>query len=479
MDSLGRTTCLTGTDTAGTTNFTKAAAAASVADVNGTPASVNTAIAAIANGTLTGLVPGVGLIKAVDTANTALAAYGKTAATTNAAADTNKDGVLTTGEATLALSAASDARFVVASGGQTDSTAILNAKVTDTAKVAADAKTVATTATSAVAVSSYESALAAYKALVGTADAQAAAAVALGASQGGVDAALTAGTTTTLAKIITAGTVGGVAPTYTNASDVYTALLTGGLAPTERVKVIAELNKVPTFGAELVAAANKANAITAQDGVVSGLKGAAGSPVDLYATALNNANTAVDNLTKAQTADTKLAAIKVVTDKYVALQKAVDDAKGEVVKFDTANDAKVDIVNLSAAAATVQASAKSDVFYFADKQVSATAGGVAVANDFTIGGTTNFGVGDSIVLGSGYTFNSGALSTGNANTLEFFLVKSATGTQVVIETEAFANSNTVVDANGTVTASPNASVINLVGVTADHLSVANGVVSFV
>ena len=101
------------------------------------------------------------------------------------------------------------------------------------------------------------------------------------------------------------------------------------------------------------------------------------------------------------------------------------------------------------------------------------------ANDVTLGGTTNFAAGDSIVLGSGYTFNSGALSTGNANTLEFFLVKGTTGTQVVIETEAFGNSNTVVSTEGNVTASPSAVVINLVGVTADHLSVANGVVSYV
>jgi len=117
-------------------------------------------------------------------------------------------------------------------------------------------------------------------------------------------------------------------------------------------------------------------------------------------------------------------------------------------------------------------SAKSDVFYFGSK--------LDATKDLSIGtSTSTFGAGDSIVLGSGYTFNAGALSTGNANALEVFLIKGATGTQVVIETEAYGNSNTTVGTDGTVLASPSATVINLVGVTADHLSVANGVVSYV
>ena len=62
-----------------------------------------------------------------------------------------------------------------------------------------------------------------------------------------------------------------------------------------------------------------------------------------------------------------------------------------------------------------------------------------------------------------------------------FFVKGSTGTQVVIETEAFGSAvgNTVNATTGDITASTNATVINLVGVTADHLSYANGVVSYV
>ena len=115
------------------------------------------------------------------------------------------------------------------------------------------------------------------------------------------------------------------------------------------------------------------------------------------------------------------------------------------------------------------------MFYFGSKAVA--------ANDFAIGGTTTFGTGDSIVLGSGYTFNSGALSTGNNNALEFFLVKSDAGVQIVVESTVAGSTNATVSATAGVTTTAGAtdttSVITLTGVTLDHLSVANGVVSYV
>ena len=378
--------------------------------------------------------------------------------------DTNKDGSVTHVEATAQLALANQARTDVS----VITTNVLAANVADYVKATAAAKlAVGTDAASLKLVSDYDSASSAYKALVGTADAQAAAALALGASKGGVDVALA--TSATLTAINTAATpASGPAATFATANDIYKALLTSGLAPTERTKVIAELNKITTFGSQLVAAADKANTVAAAKDT---LKTATAKVVD-YDKAVTKQTTDTETLVKAQAADVKADAIKVVDDQFKALEKSVIDAKTAIFNFDATNDAKVDIVSLTAGAATtVQASAKSDVFYFADKMVG--------ANDVTLGGTTNFAAGDSIVLGSGYTFNSGALSTGNANTLEFFLVKGTTGTQVVIETEAFGNSNTVVSTEGNVTASPSAVVINLVGVTADHLSVANGVVSYV
>ena len=450
-------------DTAGTA-FNKVAATTVIANVDGTPASVTAAIGTISNGTLPGLVPGVGLIKGLDTANVAITSFEKATAVSTPTLDTNKDGSVTHVEATAQLALANQARTDVSP----ITTNVLAANVADDVKATAAAKlAVGTDAASLKLVSDYDSASSAYKALVGTADAQAAAALALGASKGGVDVALK--TPATLTAINDAATpASGSAANFATADDIYNALLTSGLAPTERTKVIAELNKITTFGSQLVAAADKANTVAAAKDTLD----TAAAKVSGYDAAVTKQTTDTETLVKAQAADVKADAIKVVDDQFKALEKSVADAKTAIFNFDATNDAKVDIVSLTAGAATtVQASAKSDVFYFADKMVG--------ANDVTLGGTTNFAAGDSIVLGSGYTFNSGALSTGNANTLEFFLVKGTTGTQVVIETEAFGNSNTVVSTEGNVTASPSAVVINLVGVTADHLSVANGVVSYV
>ena len=196
------------------------------------------------------------------------------------------------------------------------------------------------------------------------------------------------------------------------------------------------------------------------------------------------AKTAADALVvKAQAADADVASAKALNDSYVAVTAAATAAGKAVTDF-TADGVSVHTLEITAMTGVVTdtvtsatgvaftGSAAKDVFYFADNSK------VVGASDAAI---NSFGAGDSIVLGSGYTFNSGALTTGNNNALEFFLVKGATGTQVVIETAnagSSAEAGTVVDASG-VTLSPNAAVINLVGVTADHLSVANGVISYV
>ena len=460
-----------------------------IVGVNGTAASVNTALANISNGTLTGLVPGAALIKAVASANDAVTAYGKTVASTNPTFDTGtKDGVVTSTEASAALLAANETRALTANGG-TKSTVLLTAEQTDAVAATATAKAAllaVASPTQKTAITAYDNAVIAQAALVKTAAQEAAAAVTLATNQKGVDVAVTAaGATVTYA--ILDGKVADAHTTINSAATLYTALTSTTLSAEDRIALTTELAKVPTYGAALTTSANQDLAIAKANDLVTTTKGVV-SAIDSdgpavvgppatgtkqegldYTNKVDAQKIAVDLVVKAVAADVAVTAAKTVTDQYVVLNKAVTDANTAIDTFNTANTTKIAITALTA---SVDATAKQDVFYFANK--------VSTDTDISIGGSSvAFGAGDSIVLGSGYTFNSGALSTGNANTLEFFLVKGATGTQVVVETEAYGNSNTVTGVDGTVTASPNAAVINLVGVTADHLSVANGVVSYV
>lgn len=491
------------TDTVGA-NYNGTAGAAVIANVDGTPASVATAVNAITTGTLTGLVPGVSLINAVAAANADKAAYGVATATTNPTfdgiADQNasganvKDGVVSSAEATDALALANTNRGT-ASGSDTKT---VTDNAASTATAAAAAKSLAIANGKSAAVSAYDSAVAAQKALIGTSTAAAAltaAQTAESAAYASADVALKAsGATVTYATILAAYNTGlganGVAkvtadidtaaelaaiinttPTTGTAAGGYTAEqnLTALLAAKAAVKT--ELAKLATYGQPAIDSSAKVTALTDAATTVS-TTGGAGAGVQDYASKAAAAATAADTLAKVTVADAAVAAAKVVTDKYTALDNSIDVAKAALATFAANNSDKVTLTDISGVNTTTQATAKADVFYFGNTKAVA-------ANDFAIGGTTNFGAGDSIVLGTGYTYNSGALSTGNANTLEFFLVKGATGTQVVIETEAYGNSSTTVGTDGTVLASPNATVINLVGVTADHLSVNNGVISYV
>jgi hypothetical protein len=450
--------------------------------VNGTAASVTTALASISSGTLTGLVPGVALINTLATANTAIDAFSKTVASSNPTFDTlladgvtaGKDGAVTSAEATAALGLANTARALPANGG-TASTVLLTAQQTDAAnKTAADKVTLlaATTAAQKVSITAYDTAVTAQAALVQTPAQKAAAAVALATNQKGVDVAVSAtGATVTYATLD--AKVVGVHTAITDAATLYTALTSITTSAADRVALTTELAKVPTYGAALTTSANQdlaiakaADTVTTTKAVVTGISAAGAT----YTADVDLQKTATDLLAAAKAADVAVTAAKAVTDQYVILNKAATDAATAIDTFNTANTTKIAVTALTAT--SVDATAKQDVFYFANK--------VNAANDISIGGSSvAFGAGDSIVLGSGYTYNAGGLAAGNANTLEFFLVKGATGTQVVVESDAFGNSNTVVGADGTITASPNAAVINLVGVTADHLSVANGVISYV
>ena len=469
------------TDTVGA-NYNGVAGASVIANVDGTPASVNAALANISAGTLPGLVPGVSLINAVTASTAAITAYEKSVATTNAAFDTKladgstgKDGVVTSAEADVAASAANTARFTDLSSKTTE---VLIKEASAAAALAAQTKEVvkATTGGSA-ALTTYESALAAQKALVGTTAATAnktalevatdKAATDAAAALAALDVALTAGTQTDYAKLTTAN--GGVAVTKADIE----ALLKSPASAT-KTAVLTELAKATDFAPKAIETVAKKAAFEKAAADVGTADDALVLTTDDYLKKLGDADKAAALVVKAQAADADIAAAKVVTDQFAALEHTSTVAKAALKTFVDANSDKVTITDIAGVKGNTEATAKADVFYFGSK--------VVAANDFEIGTTTNFGAGDSIVLGSGLTYNSGALSTGNNNALEFFLVKGATGTQVVIETAnagSSAEAGTVVDANGTVTASPNATVINLVGVTADHLSVANGVISYV
>lgn len=458
------------TDTVGT-GFSAAGAAAVIADVDGTAASVATALEAISTGTLPGQVAGLALINDVAAANAALAAYGKEAAAANPTFDTGvKDGVVSKVEAGTALQNASDDRFVTLSDKSTN---VLSAESTDFAKAAADSKAVVSAVTGgAAAVAAYDKAFAANTAAIAAVEANETAAAAAAA---GLDSSLKAdGAAVTYETLEAAAAAGD----FTNPADIVDFLV-NTTNPILRAALVTELNKVATYGSEVVKTGDLAKAaVTADAALNAPTTGAAAKllaidtdsvagnvqPTD-YITKATAAADAAKLLADAKAADVKVDAAQVVVDKYAALEKTVADTTKALNEFEAANTSKVDLQAVVAGALTGD-EAKSDVFYFASK---------VAAVESTI---TGFGSGDSLVLGSGYT-QGATLAAGDSNKLEFFFVKGIAGTQVVIESSAFGNASTTVDATGNITAHPDATVITLTGVTADHLSVANGVISYV
>ncbi|EPJ75782.1 hypothetical protein CFII64_28224 [Pseudomonas sp. CFII64] len=463
------------TDTVGT-SYNASAATSVLVGVNSTAASVNTAITAITSGSLPGLTPGVNLIAAVSTAATAIDTYAKQIAASNPTFDTVKDGSVTSAEATAAFNAATTLRADAANGGAA-TTATLQANVTNATNAATASKAIVSAlAGGTAAVTAYDSALAAQKVTLGTPAEQTAAASAKAAADVGLAAAVSAaGATVTLTTL---GTAGGT--TFADTAALYTYLTDPATNAVQRAAVVTELNKVTTYGASFNAAADKGLAVAKANALVTTTKatlegidtdaGTVGVQATDYATKAAAAVTAADTLVKAQAADVAVATAKTVVDQYTILNKASADATAAITAFNTnaANVGKVAITGLTGA---TEGTVAKDVFYFPTKIVG--------ANDFAIGTTTAFGAGDAIVLGSGYTFNSGALTTGNNSALEVFFVKGASGTQVVIETNAVGSATTVTGTDGNVTSSADTAVINLVGVTADHLSFNNGVVSYV
>lgn len=194
-----------------------------------------------------------------------------------------------------------------------------------------------------------------------------------------------------------------------------------------------------------------------------------------YSADLKASTDAAALVTAAQAADTNQAA----ADNVAAAQKAQEDkvaaAEKAISDFNTnaANVGKSAILDQTKIATAAVDTVK-DTFYFNHK--------VTGADDFNFASKA-FGTGDSIVLDSSLTYNTGALSTGNNNAQEFFLIQGKTGVQLVIEGTNAGSTNATTAADGTVTTTAGAldttAVITLTGVTLDHVAVHNGVVSYV
>lgn len=476
------------TDTAGT-NFSKTAAAAAIDKVDGTAASVSTALTAINNGALPGQIVGLGLINTQIAADKAVVDFGKSVATANDSYDTDKDGSVSYAELTTNVTGVI-AKLSTARNDIGAATATLKGNVTTTTAELETAKTAVTKVTAtANATATLDTAIASQATAAQKTQNQAD----INAAKAGIETTWKDATDGSTAQKAVWTALDGKLTSDTSISDAASLLLAlnnPALSTADRATLAAEAKaQLGTFGENLVTAADKAVAIAKADTAVTSATSAldsalvtTGAAADAsaaaalskaYTDAVTASKTAVETLTKAEAADKALASAQAVKVQYDAVIKTAGDAKDALDKaVDTGGSLQGQVVNLTTKTADVTAIAKAETFYFASK---------TAAFDHAI---TGFGTGDSILLGSGYTFNSGAVSTGNNNALEFFFVKTATGTNVVVEATAGGSASASVNATtGAVTTvtdqTDNVSVITLTGVSVDHLSVSNGVVSYV
>lgn len=504
------------TDTVGT-DFTKAGAAASIADVDGTPASVAAAVAAISNGTLEGQVPGVNAINALAAAQIEVTAFEKAnqasvdAFVTKMNLDPedystyNEALTAASGAATAARTGESTAVLTARAGDEAKAAAAAYAKLDITAKAQAD-KLVSTIAAEATAKAAgatpvqkaaVEAGLATdaptlFGTVVKVGDVTTPAVLA-DATYVAAHPGSSLGDIVTPAVLATSNSVA----QYADAAAVYAAYVTGD--KDARLAIDAtfkDSDYYSTFKATVVKDAAYADALKATAAATDALDSgnvatviatkvngitivaaadASNGTGDAYIAAQVKKTDADKALADAVKADADVATAKALQDAYAVKTDAVESAEKAVDALKVAGS--VDVIKLDGTAKAgtgTDAAPIKDVFYFADKAVAADS-----TKDFAI---TSFAAGDNIVLGNGYTFNNGALSTGDNNKLEFFVVKSDAGVQIVLETANYGSSD--VKANATTGVIDNAvadhaTVITLTGVTAEHVSVANGVVSYV
>ncbi len=435
------------------------AAKAVIDSVDGTVASVNAALATLESGGLAGQVPALAQLKASQAAEAAKVAYGTEVFKANAAmaaadadltAAGDNNGVVSTTEAQTVLTAAQAVR----TGISADATAVIEAKVTSSSSVVEAART-GLTAAEKITASTYESAVAA--------DAAAKAAVAAptfavekGAAVGalGADAAFTA---------LSTQTVGGVS--FATASGLLTGYAAASAA--NRALIDNALKDVGTYAAFKAVAAKEAAVTDTAAALVTASTPLASGALKAFKDAVDAKGALETILKNAQAEDVKVAAVKAIVDEFTKLDKAAADAATALNKAKTDSGAAFD----DETGGFVITANKADVLHFSD----------AITGTDNILVAAGFAKGDFLVLGDGFTFNSGALTTGNNNALEVFFIQKGADAQVVVEAKAYGSSNgATVAADGTITspADDQLAVITLTGVSAADLSFNNGVVSF-
>ena len=457
------------TDTVGDTDFNKDAAKQIIADVDGTPASVSAALQGLENGTLPGSVPGVNLINNIAATAAAYEAQEKAVFAAHAALDTSGDKLVSAGEAQAAYNVAVGVRALAENGGA-KATIVLDAELTQAnTELATAREAVVATAPGATAITNYEKAVADRAALKVNVQAD-------------VDGA-TASVNTELnldANVSVLNAVKTIDQSLTTGDALYDALSgVTNFTVTQRADIADAIKGLPHASSFSSLAANDL-AITTADhqldsaeattpaGIVNNQTGGA-----IYLAEVEKQQTAADLVTAAKAADVTVAEQKSIFDSLDVLSKASIAAAGsDVTAFETAHPT-VDLQAIGAA--NLPASdAKSDVFYFAAKPTTAD------INIADFGKGTGVGANDYIVLGSNYTFNSGALTTGDNNKAEFFLVQKGNDALVIVESEVYGsasvNTHSTAGDNAAVE-STNAAVITLTGVNVADLSVNNGVIS--
>ncbi|MDH0145298.1 DUF4214 domain-containing protein [Stutzerimonas stutzeri] len=425
-----------------------------IADVDATPASVSAALAQLEDGQLPGLIPGLGLYNAYVAATAAIEAYEAEVAATKADLFSDADladDVIDSAEADAALLAAEGARTTVSP----KSTNVLIAEAADT-QAALNAAYAALSATGKQKADAYLAAVATAEATEG------ASAAAVAAEQARLDNDTTFDAALQAADAVVTG------QTFADAATLYAFYTDAATSDADRAtidKAFAEVDSFAQFKAVALVdlADNKADAaVTAAQGEVTAETGGAA-----YLAALSADNTADGLVADAQEADALVAALQSIVDQFTALETTQTDALAALNQFDTDNANVVINIDSLVAADVAGGTAVNDVYILP---------GVAGLADTAV---ANFGTdgNDYILIGSEYSFNSGALTTGNNNALEFFVVQGATGAQLVFESVNYGSSTVTVDAAGTATASADATVITLTGVNAADVVVDNGIIT--
>lgn len=461
------------TDTVGA-DYAPAGGAAVLVGVDSTPASVNTALAAITGGTLPGQVPGLALINGVAAAEAALTAY-ETSNTPAVDALVAKLAATNFNTNTKALTAASTyddklaaikADAALATAAKAGSTTVLTALAKDASdKVAADKAALTLNADKNL-VAVYDSAVAANAALKASSPADVGAAVGGLAGDAGFAAALAA------AKLVVGITL--PAP-ITDAASLYAAYVAATTTADQRTALDTALKgdayaSAASFKATAAADIAKNAAVAAEATAKINVDGNANTAT--YSADVKASTDAAALVTAAQAADANQTAADGIAKAQATEEAKVTAANTAISDFNKANTGS-QILDQSKIAAAAADTVK-DTFYFNHK--------VTGADDF-IFGSKAFAAGDSIVLDHSLTYNSGALSTGNNNSAEFFLIQGKNGVQVVIESTVAGSTNATTAADGTVTttggATDTTAVITLTGVNVADLTVSNGVISHV